>query len=277
MNIANHAIAVCSWSLQPRGMLDLVEKMEELELQHVQLALADMISLDDKRKHEELGRLCAAGIQFTGGMLNFAGEDYSTIDQIRKTGGYVPDAEWPLRKRISMEGARLARELGMSSVMAHIGFVPPKGKAGYETMIGRVRELAGAFADHGISLLMETGQEPAAELLHFLHDLACPNVHINFDPANMILYGAGDPIEAIGLLGPHIRHVHVKDALASNNPGKDWGTEVPFGCGQVGAARFLAALKQAGYTGPLAIEREAGDQRVKDIQFAKDSLWAAAP
>ena len=88
----------------------------------------------------------------------------------------------------------------------------------------------------------------------------------------MILYGAGDPIPAIKTLGPHIRHVHVKDATPSTNPGKDWGEEVPFGTGKVDPKAFLDSLHQVGYTGPLAIEREAGDQRVQDVQFAINTL-----
>jgi sugar phosphate isomerase/epimerase len=84
----------------------------------------------------------------------------------------------------------------------------------------------------------------------------------------MILYGAGDPIEAIKTLGKNIRHVHVKDAAASAKPGVDWGEEVPFGTGQVGAQRFFDALESVGYRGPLAIEREAGNQRAADIKTA---------
>src|SRR5665213_1765484 len=268
MNIDGHEIAVCSWSLQPVGMGDLVRKVKDLGLEHVQLALGDLVMLDDKRKYEEVGHLRAAGIKLTGGMMGFLGEDYSTIDRIRETGGFVPDADWPLRKRLTIEGARLVKELGASSITSHVGFVPPPGSGGYQEIVGRIRELAGAFADHGVDLLMETGQEPAAELLHFLNDLKAPNVHINFDPANMILYGAGDPIEAIKILGPHIRHVHVKDATPSTAPGKTWGEEVPFGTGNVGAARFMNALKQAGYSGPLAIEREAGNDRMGDVAIA---------
>ena len=92
----------------------------------------------------------------------------------------------------------------------------------------------------------------------------------------MILYGAGEPIEAIGILGRHIGHVHVKDATMSNSPGIGWGTEVPFGAGQVPAKEFLRALVDAGYTGPLAIEREAGENRMEDIAFAIQTLKKAA-
>lgn len=276
MKLADHVIAVCSWSLQPKGAQDLVEKLRQLGLQHVQLMLLDLIQLDEKRKHQELGHLRAAGIQFTGGMLSFPGEDYSTIDAIRKSGGFVPDDSWPLRKRIAQQAARLAQELGMKQIGTHVGFVPPRNSAGYQPIVMRIREIAALFADQGIELLMETGQEPAGELLEFLHDLNVPTVHINFDPANMILYGAGDPIAAIRTLGKHIRHVHVKDATASKNPGKDWGEEVPFGTGQVGPKRFLQALKEVNYIGPLAIEREAGTNRVEDVRTAVEALKAAA-
>src|SRR5947209_7253646 len=116
MQIANHNLGVCSWSLQPRDMEDLVAKLQQLGLQHMQLAFGELVQLDDKRKHLELGHLRRSGIQLTGGMMGFAGEDYSTIDRIRQTGGFVPDADWPLRKRLSIEGAKLAKELGVRTI-----------------------------------------------------------------------------------------------------------------------------------------------------------------
>jgi len=88
----------------------------------------------------------------------------------------------------------------------------------------------------------------------------------------MILYGAGDPIDAIGVLADHIRHVHVKDAIASSRPGEDWGREVPFGTGQVNPAEFITALEKARYNGPLTIEREAGSDRMGDVRAAIKAL-----
>jgi sugar phosphate isomerase/epimerase len=95
-------------------------------------------------------------------------------------------------------------------------------------------------------------------------------VQVNFDPANMILYGAGDPIDAIGILGRHIaaRAREGRDPL--DQPRMKWGTEVPFGTGQVRPRRFLDGLEAVGYTGPLIIEREAGDERMRDIRVAID-------
>src|SRR2546421_1884149 len=233
MKIAGHDIGVCSWSLKPRDTADLIARIKKLGLAHVQLALGGIVTMDDKRKHQELGVLRHSGLIFTAGMIGFPGEDYTTIASIKKTGGYVSEAEFPLRRQLSKAAAQIAVEMGMKKVSAHVGFVPPSSDPNYAKMVERVGAVASDFKALGVALLMETGQESAPELLQFLNDLRAQNVQINFDPANMILYGAGDPIEAIGILGRHIGHVHVKDAVMSDSPGVTWGTEVPFGAGQV--------------------------------------------
>jgi L-ribulose-5-phosphate 3-epimerase len=276
MNIGGHTIGVCSWSLHPKDTADLVTQVKQAGLSHVQLGLAGLSVLGDKKKLHELDHLKAAGISITGGMVGFQGEDYSTIANIRRTGGFVPDADWPARKSITEQAAALARDLGLPHISAHVGFVPPRGQGNYTVVRDRIREIADMFARHNLSLLMETGQEKAEELLEFLHDLQRDNVFINFDPANMILYGAGEPIPAIKTLGKFIRHVHVKDATPSTRPGEEWGAEVPFGTGQVAPDRFLQALRGVGYTGPLCIEREAGNQRLIDVQAAVEALKQAA-
>ena len=120
-------------------------------------------------------------------------------------------------------------------------------------------------------LLLETGQETAADLRRCLEDLNHPALRVNFDPANMILYGKGYPIAAVRTLAPWIKHVHIKDAVQSAVPGK-WGSEVPWGDGEVGSNEFIQTLEEIGYTGALAIEREAGDTRKNDIKLAVNRL-----
>ncbi|MDE2506114.1 MAG: sugar phosphate isomerase/epimerase, partial [Planctomycetota bacterium] len=138
---------------------------------------------------------------------------------------------------------------------------------------------AGIAADRGVTLCFETGQETADLLRATLDDLACPNLKVNFDPANMLLYDKGDPIRAIDILAPDIRTVHVKDARRPTVPGH-WGEEVPLGEGEVGIARFVRALRAIGYDGALVIEREVGDQagRMRDVahglRVLKDCLIA---
>jgi sugar phosphate isomerase/epimerase len=253
-------------------MRELVISIGELGLSHVHLALAPLLFLDDKQKHFELGQLRAAGISLTAGMIAFPGEDYSTLSRIHATGGFVPDETWPLRRQLTLAAGKLAQELGLTLLTTHVGFIPPSDHEDYSKLLKRVAEVATGLAETGITLAMETGQETASELLQFLNDLPVRNVGVNFDPANMILYGSGDPIDAIETLDRHIRHVHIKDAVASENPGMDWGRTMPVGSGEVDFREFLTALNDIGYSGPLAIEQESGRRRMEDIRATIDFL-----
>jgi sugar phosphate isomerase/epimerase len=115
---------------------------------------------------------------------------------------------------------------------------------------------------------METGQERAENLLEFIDAVERDNIRINFDPANMILYGVGDPLQAVDILKDKIVHCHMKDATWSKEPTRTWGEEVVLGTGQANIPKLIAKLRSHGYTGPLVIEREAGDQRIADIKTA---------
>ena len=108
MNLQSHTIGVCSWSLRPKDMAELVSAVQSLGLSHMQLALAPLVTLDDKRKHHELGHLRQSGIKLTSTMINFADEDYSTIAKIHQTGGYLPDAMWPVRRQLTIAMAKLS-------------------------------------------------------------------------------------------------------------------------------------------------------------------------
>jgi L-ribulose-5-phosphate 3-epimerase len=275
MNIAGHDIAVCSWSLAPKDVLDLVARVKELGLAHVQLNTSPLVMLDDKRKHFELGLIRSSGLAITATMIGFPGEDYSSIAAIRRTGGYVPDDLWDLRRKLTEQAAQITAELKISILSAHVGFIPPSSDPKYATMVERIRTIAQILAEHNLTLAMETGQETAPELLQFLNDLTLKNVKVNFDPANMILYGAGDPVDAVAVLGRHIVHVHIKDAVMSEKPGVEWGAEVPFGTGQVPPREFMNALHAVGYRGPLTIEREAGENRMEDVLIAIETLKKA--
>jgi sugar phosphate isomerase/epimerase len=155
----------------------------------------------------------------------------------------------------------------------HAGFIDHRDEAYAARFYERIRVLADAAHAKGLKLLMETGQESAAELKQFLDDLDHPALGINFDPANMILYDKDDPVDAVIELAPWIRHVHIKDARRTRTPG-EWGEEVPWGDGEVGMERFLSSLQKIGYDGALAIEREAGDQRLEDMRTAVERLTA---
>jgi sugar phosphate isomerase/epimerase len=142
----------------------------------------------------------------------------------------------------------------------------------YGKLLTRIGEIAHALEPLEITLALETGQEPASELLQFLNDVPGGKVAVNFDPANLLLYGTGDPIEAIHILGRHIRHVHVKDAISAQKPGLEWGTEVAIGTGEIDLEEMLLALREIGYVGPLIIECEAGADARAGIQAAIEAL-----
>ena len=202
-------------------------------------------------------------------MIGFPQEDYSTLETIKKTGGVVPDDVWESNKKIVRAGAKLSAELKSPVLALHAGFLDESDPVALKKYTERVKFIVDTCGEVGVSVALETGQESAEDLANFLSTM--PGVGVNFDPANMILYAKGDPVAAAKTLGPWIRHIHVKDALKTKTPGT-WGTEVPWGDGEVNQAAFLAALDQVGYKGAFAIEREAGDNRVADIALAAKRL-----
>ncbi len=134
--------------------------------------------------------------------------------------------------------------------------------------------MADLFAAEGVRLALETGQEEAQTLLGVLDELERETVGVNFDPANMILYGMGDPVAALRILGARVLQIHVKDAVASAVPGT-WGEEVRVGTGQVDWPAFFAVIEEQGLDVDLMIEREAGDDRVADMRVARELVLAA--
>jgi L-ribulose-5-phosphate 3-epimerase len=258
-------LAVCSWSLQPESPVHLVEQLRAIGLGQVQL---DLDPLRDQPETwgaapELFGR---QGIRVVSGMFRSVGEDYTSLESIRRTGGLVPDSTWADNWRNAKATARIAQSLGLDFVMFHAGFLPhDPADASFERLIGRVREVARLFADHGLRLGCETGQESGSALWTFLEHLGEANVVVNFDPANMILYNNGDPIEALRVVGSRVGGVHLKDARLTRVPGT-WGEETAVGAGEVEWSRFFEVLAEARFAGWLCFEREAGDQRAADIR-----------
>src|SRR6185503_5616177 len=138
MQIRGHDIGVCSWSLHPKDMADLIARVRQLGLDHIQLALLPLLEMDDVARARDLTLLRDSGIKLTAGMISFTGEDYTTIAIIRSTGGYVPDDQWPKRKELSLRAAELGAAMGLSKISTHIGFVPPSSEKNYPIMIERV-------------------------------------------------------------------------------------------------------------------------------------------
>lgn len=257
-------VGVCSWSLRPESPGDLARKAREAGVSWVQLAL-DPIRRGEWDEGETVRALEGAGVGIASGMMAMAGEDYSTLERIRETGGVRPDATWDRNLRAARENARLAARLRLTLVTFHAGFIP-HGKWDPErtALIRRVAELGRVFGERGVQIGLETGQETAETLIGVLDEL--PGVGVNFDPGNMILYGMGEPVAALRSLSGRVVQAHVKDAVPARAPGA-WGTEVPVGTVAVDWAGFFAALR--GAPCDLMIEREAGEERVADVAAAR--------
>lgn len=258
-------LAVCSWSLQPDTPADLVRHLLDTGVPRVQLAL-DPLRADPAVWGDTPQRLRDAGCALVSGMFGTVGEDYTSLESIQRTGGIVPDATWEENWRNIQITADLAARLGLRLVTFHAGFLPhDETDPTYGKLARRLHQIADAFAARGIQLGLETGQETAATLAQFLTRFARPELGVNFDPANMLLYDKGDPIAALRQLGPWVKQVHLKDALRTRAPGT-WGEEVVVGTGQVDWRAFFAVLSEIGYPGDLCLEREAGSRRVADLR-----------
>jgi L-ribulose-5-phosphate 3-epimerase len=260
------ALGVCSWSLQVKSIPELSGLLKGLGVNAIQIACGDPHHASWDEGDDLPAAALSSGIVMTGAMLGFPGEDYTTPQTIKETGGFgnpasradrIERLKWALDRTLA---------LGLSDLSLHAGFLPELGDPARPAMLDVLAQAARLAAAKGVTLAFETGQETAELLRATLDELDAPALKVNFDPSNMLLYDMGDPIRAVEILGSDIRSVHVKDARRPKARGQ-WGAEVPLGQGEVNIREFIRALKQNGYAGPLIIEREVGDQagRVRDV------------
>ncbi|MDO4585783.1 MAG: sugar phosphate isomerase/epimerase family protein [Planctomycetia bacterium] len=231
-----------------------------------------------------LDKVSKAGVQITSMQSGFTNESYKTIPIVRETVGLIPQKTRNERIEQFKSVCDFARELNLNIVCFHIGFVPHDSQdPDYIDVIKMTQSICDYAKGKGQRIHLETGQEPGDVLLRFIEDVDRDNLFINFDPANMILYGCDDPIITLKKVGKYVKSCHCKDALWADHSqdsdsqttkkrGLDWGTEVPFGQGDVNAELFLQTLKEIGFKGALIVERENKHQPEKQQQEAKDAV-----
>jgi sugar phosphate isomerase/epimerase len=201
----------------------------------------------------------------------YTGESYADAAAVRRTVGFIPRETRTARLQRTLELSDFAGALGVGSIACHIGFVPEdRGDLDYLAVRDMVRQVCdhAAFNNHQ-TFALETGQEPADVLLRFIRDVDRENLRINFDPANMIMYGTGDPIEALRTLALYVASVHAKDGVwPERDSVRGLGSERPLGQGEVGIERLVGTLKDIGFRGPLNVEREteSQEQRLREIR-----------
>lgn len=187
--------------------------------------------------------------------------------------GLVPEDYRQQRMNELIQGSDFAKKLGVTNVATHVGFIPetPNTRE-YHSLICSLRFVANHCKENGQYFLFETGQETPVTLRRAIEDIGTDNLGINLDPANLILYGKANPVDALDVFGQYVRDIHGKDGCYPTN-GSELGLETPLGEGKVNYPAFVAKLKEIGYDGPITIEREiSGDKQIKDIQMAKKLL-----
>lgn len=238
-----------------------LEVAHELGVPTIQLHAPEASTRTPENAKAFLQKLAALNIELTCVFCGFEGESYADIPTVKETVGLVPKGPRAARTTETKEISDFAKLLGVDCIGLHIGFVPHDANdPDYEEVLNVTREICDHAKANGQRVHLETGQEPADILLRFIQDTERDNLFINFDPANMILYGSGEPLPALRQVGKYVRSVHCKDGTWSKEPSVTWGAEVPLGEGDVGMADYLKVLDEIGYEGPLTIEREIPEE-----------------
>lgn len=218
-------------------------------------------------------------IEISAAWLRWPGNVVWNLYEGQQTLGLVPIATRSERIKSMKLGADFAKKLGITDVVTHVGFLPENPMTTeYLSLVTDLRELANYIKSNGQYFLFETGQETPMTLLRMIEDIGTGNLGVNLDPANLYVYGRGNPVDALDLFGKYVRGVHVKDGKQPTN-GRELGEQCPLREGKVDFPKLFDRLKnEFGYDGALTLEREISDeeQQGKDLHAAADyvtGLW----
>ena len=238
------------------------------------LGLTNQIAETVKAESARVGvRVCAVWAGWPGpGEWNFTGGPVTL--------GLVPPQYRQERLKALKDAADFAVAIGVPAIITHCGFIPENlTDPEFGPVVAAIREISEYCQDRSIGFWFETGQETPITLLRTITEVGTDNLGINLDPANLLLYGRGNPIDALDVFGRHVKNVHVKDGFYPTD-GNQLGQEVPVGQGKVNFPLLLQRLHEVGFDGELIIEREIpeGEEQSKDIQKTVDDLraWISA-
>ncbi len=213
------------------------------------------------------------GVEITAFWCGWVGPKRWNFTEGPETLGIVPVAYRAQRVQNLLDGAAYAKKLGVDDVVTHMGFIPENmTDPEYPGVLATVKILAQELKRNEQNLLFETGQETPVVLLRLFEAIGTGNLFVNLDPANLILYGKANPVDALDVIGDYVRGVHAKDGVYPVN-GRELGHEVKVGDGKANFPALLKGLKEHGFDGSLTIEREiSGEQQILDIKETQQYL-----
>lgn len=241
----------CTGKTEPREALQAVRS---LGLHMVQISKLPDRFYSPEGAREFASLLKETGVQASAVVAVYDGENYKDIPTIRATVGFMPADLMEQRVAYTKKCVDFAAALKVKIVTFHVGFLPPESKdPDYQRLVRAVKDVSQYAAKHGVTISLETGQESADELLQFIGQVSQRNLGVNFDMANLVLYGKDDAPGALRKLLPKVTSVHVKDGFPPQDPIR-LGAEARLGEGKAGVAECLRQLKAAHFTGPVVIE-----------------------
>ena len=252
---------------------DLFDGLNELGLKACQLCCWDMDLLTAETAQKVKAQAERSDIHITAVWAGWTGDSVWDFIQGPTTLGLVPMQFRAMRVGQIKLGADFAALIGVRAIITHLGFIPENpSDPQYPGIVTTVREIAQYCRKKGLEFWFESGQETPVTLRRLIEDVDMPNLGINFDTANVVLYGKGNPLDSTEIFGPHIKNLHAKDGLYPTDPRK-LGREVPIGQGKADFPSILKTLKEQAFDGEIIIEREiSGPQQIKDIKHASAFL-----
>jgi sugar phosphate isomerase/epimerase len=249
------------------------KKVRDLGFTTCQLNCWNQSKFNDVTAQKVVAASRKYGIEITSFWCGWEGPAVWDLYEGPLTLGLVPQTFRHERLKMLMKGADFAVKIGVKNLITHVGFIPENpNDPEYHSLVSTLRYLVQYCKANGLFFLFETGQETPVTLLRTIEDIGLDNEGINLDPANLILYGKANPVDALDVIGKYVRDVHAKDGTYPKT-GRFIGEEVPLGTGKVNIQALVARLKEIGYDGPLTIEREiSGEQQIQDILMAKNLL-----
>lgn len=256
-----------------RGPEEELKKVHELGLPTCQLTCWQPDLFTDEMAERVMSASRQYDVEVTTIWAGYSGPIKWNFIEGPATIGLVPEQYRPQRVAALKRGAEFATLVGAPSVTTHVGFIPESpNNPLYPGLLDALREVVAHCAERGLAFCFETGQETPTTLLRVIEDLGTEHLGINLDPANLLMYGRGNPVDALDVFGQYVMGVHAKDGEYPTN-GRELGVEKPLGEGRVGFPALIGKLKALGYTGALTIEREiSGPKQIEDIKRAIEVL-----